>query len=260
MMATVAACKRGGVCHRNWAPPGPPPCCSPHAPPRPLPLPRAVLCCGLQRAPAAVEAALLCLARCCASPQLQAMLLQRGVLGYVVPLLLSYDASHEGSEEAQQAAAGMAAAAGALPPADDAAAVLRLPLLRASAQATKNLQAQLAVRALAALAGYGAAPAAAAVSGSEPAAASAVAEPPAVAVPPATLPCAAAQRALAALLTETLAPRLGEADPLPLLRDLNSTVQTPQVGPFAWKPLPWTRLPCSAVALLWCTRCCASRA
>ena len=190
-----------------------------------------MLCCGLQRAPAAVEAALLCLARCCASPQLQAQLLQRGMLAFVVPLLLAYDASHEGSKEGQAAAAGPDAAVGALPPADDATAVLRLPLLRASAQATTNLQAQLAVRVLAALAGYAAPTTAAGPgAGGDAADAPAAAEPPAVAGPPATQPCTAAQRALAALLTETLAPRLGEADPLPLLRDLNSTVQTPQVG------------------------------
>ncbi len=202
------------------------------------PPPAAVLCCGLQRAPAAVEAALVCLARCCASPQLQAMLLERGMLGYVVPLLLSYDATHEGGEEAQQAAAaGPAASTGAMPSADDAAAVLRLPLLRTSAQATKNLQAQLAVRALAALAGYSAPTPAAAAEAPAPAQAAAH-EAPAV-----TQPCSAAQRALAALLTETLAPRLGEQDPLPLLRDLNSTVQTPQVserlqaGASGW--IPW---------------------
>jgi hypothetical protein len=80
-------------------------------------------------------------------------------------------------------------------------------------QATKNLHAQLAVRTLAALAGY--------------------ARPPsddgATAAPP-TPPCAPAQRALAALLTQTLAPRLADPDPLPLLRDLNSSLQTPQVG------------------------------
>jgi DnaJ family protein C protein 13 len=154
------------------------------------------------------------------------MLLERGMLGYVVPLLLSYDATHAGSEEAQQAVAGSvaAAAAGAMPPADDAAAVLRLPLLRASAQATQNLQAELAVRALAALAGYS--------SPSPAAKAPAASATPALKAPEspaATQPCPAAQRALAALLTETLAPRLGDPDPLPLLRDLNSTVQTPQV-------------------------------
>lgn len=185
------------------------------------------MCCGLQRAPAAVEAVLVCLARCCASPQLQTMLLERGMLGYVVPLLLSYDATHDGGDEAQQAPAAArptaAATAGTMPSVDDAAAVLRLPLLRASAQATKNLQAQLAVRALAALAGYASpAPTAEAPAAAAPAAASHA--------PAATQPCPAAQRALVALLTETLAPRLGEADPLPLLRDLNSTVQTPQVG------------------------------
>lgn len=155
------------------------------------------------------------------------MLLERGILGYVAPLLLSYDATHAAGEQAQQTAAAAgpaaAAAAGAMPSADDAAAVLRLPLLRASAQATTNLQAQLAVRALAALAGYS--PPAPAATGAEGAAAAV-----APATLPATQPCPAAQRALAALLTETLAPRLGEPDPLPLLRDLNSTVQTPQVG------------------------------
>ena len=179
----------------------------------------AVLCCSLQRAPAAVEAALLCLARCCASAQLQEALLQRGVLGHVVPHLLSYDATH--SSEEQATAGGVTA--GALPPADDATAVLHLPLARHSAQATKNLHAQLAVRALAALAGYGP------TSGSSAAAGDGEAAEPVPPAAPATPPCEPAQRALAALLTETLAPRLGEADPVPLLHDLNSTVQTPQV-------------------------------
>lgn len=72
-------------------------------------------------------------------------------------------------------------------------------------QAARNLHAMLAVRALAALAGY---------PGCRP-------------PTPANLE---AQRALRALLTETLAPRLAEEDPRPLLRDLNTTVQTPQVG------------------------------
>lgn len=179
-----------------------------------------VLCCSLQRAPAAAEAALLCLARCCASGALQATLLELGMLPHVVPLLLSFDATH--------ADAADASAAAPLPPADDATAVLRLPLLRANMQATKNLQAQLAVRALAALAGYPPRGSSAPADGEAAAAAQPAALAPA-APAAATPPCPPAQQALAGLLTEALAPRLADADPLPLLRDLNSTVQTPQV-------------------------------
>lgn len=87
-------------------------------------------CCALQRAPAAVEAALLCLARCCASPALQALLLQRGMLGHVLPLLLAFDGSQlREDQQAQQQ--GLAAPS---PAPDDATAVLRLPLVRANAQ------------------------------------------------------------------------------------------------------------------------------
>lgn len=87
-------------------------------------------CCALTRAPAPVEAALLCLARCCANPALQALLLQRGALGHVLPLLLAFDASQLREDQDAQRQ-------GLAPPApgpDDAAAVLRLPLVRANAQ------------------------------------------------------------------------------------------------------------------------------
>lgn len=57
-------------------------------------VPDVARCAGLQRAPAAVDAALSCVAAMCASPELQAQLLRAGVLGWVVPLLLAYDASH----------------------------------------------------------------------------------------------------------------------------------------------------------------------
>lgn len=176
----------------------------------------AVLCCSLQRAPAAVEAALLCLARCCASGQLQAALLSHGMLGHVVPMLLAFDATLAKADAAQQP----------LPSPDDATGVLRLPLLRLNVQATKNLHAQLAVRALASLAGYPPGPS----GGAETQIAESEAEAREGAAAAPTPPCPAAQRALGSLMTETLAPRLREADVLPLLRDLNSTVQTPQVG------------------------------
>lgn len=79
------------------------------------------------------------------------------------------------------------------------------------------------MRALTALAGYSHTPSSTAADSGPPEAAA----PTAAATTP---PCLAAQRALCELLTETLAARLAAADPLPLLRDLNSSVQTPQVG------------------------------
>ena len=162
---------------------------------------------------------------------LQALLLERGMLGFVVPLLLGYDTTHsDGSQQQQQGLHGLQQQEQQLPGPDKPAAILRLPLQRQNAQATKNLHAQLAVRALAALAGYPA-PAAASASdgadGSSQAADAAAAGPPAVPHGEAAPACPAAQRALAALLTETLAPRLAQPDPLPLLRDLTSSLQTP---------------------------------
>jgi DnaJ family protein C protein 13 len=176
----------------------------------------------------------------CLASALQELLLERGMLGFVVPLLLAYDTTHSNGSQQQQGLQGLQGGLQGLqqqeqqmPGPDEPAAILRLPLQRVNAQATKNLHAQLAVRALAALAGYPAPSPTSADGGADgdsqaPPAEAAV---PADAVLPAepTPACPAAQRALAALLTATLAPRLAQPDPLPLLRDLTSSLQTAQV-------------------------------
>lgn len=77
-----------------------------------------VRACALERAASAVDAALQAIMQMCALADLQAMLLQQGVLGYLVPLLLGYDSTlseESGSEEAataQLVAADSAAEAG----------------------------------------------------------------------------------------------------------------------------------------------------
>ncbi|GAB4814092.1 hypothetical protein N2152v2_001138 [Parachlorella kessleri] len=159
-----------------------------------------VWCCGLERAAAAVDGALLAIIQMSQTPELQGLLLRSGVLGWVVPLLLAFDTTHDEGE-----------GGGGLPPALDIGQggrsvpdFLGLGVDRPNMQAARNLHGMLAVRALASLAGY-------------------------PGIKPATRPSPEAQGVLRALLTETLAPRLADPDPRPLLRDLNTTVQTPQV-------------------------------
>jgi hypothetical protein len=54
-----------------------------------------VKCCMLERAVAAVDAALQCIAQMSADASLQALLLRCGALPHTIPLLLRFDASHE---------------------------------------------------------------------------------------------------------------------------------------------------------------------
>lgn len=64
----------------------------------------------------------------------------RGMLGYVTPLLLAYDSTHTDtlSSTAGEAHLQQQQLQQQLPSADDAAAVLRLPLLRVNAQVSAH--------------------------------------------------------------------------------------------------------------------------
>ncbi|KAG0618514.1 hypothetical protein M758_4G070400 [Ceratodon purpureus] len=138
-----------------------------------------VHCCELELATTAVEAALQTVAHLAASSKLQDALLKAGVIWYLVPLLLQYDSTAENSS-----ASG--------------------PQIGNSIQASKNMHAMLAVRALARLAGlleddlY-------------------------------TPPNEVAAKALREMLTPKLAAMLSNESPRDLLRNLNSNVESPQV-------------------------------
>ncbi|KAK9822709.1 hypothetical protein WJX81_005943 [Elliptochloris bilobata] len=192
-----------------------------------------VRACGLERATAAVEAALQAITQMAALPALQELLLEAGVLAWVVPLLFGYDATLEARSAAPApgasavrelaAADGIAvdapsgaASAGsgggggkggeeaARGGADSGPAFLGLDNERNIVQVARNRLAALAARALARVAGM-------------------------LAGPLASAPCAGAMRGLAALLTPALAGRLGDADPRALLGHLSSSLLTPQV-------------------------------
>ncbi|KAK9915634.1 hypothetical protein WJX75_001835 [Coccomyxa subellipsoidea] len=167
--------------------------------------------CGLERATGAVDAALQCVIQMAASPALQELMLKVGVLGYVVPLLFSFDATHEGDSVAPSAEASAVAAlannggsAEADASRDTGPAFLGLGTERSNMQAARNYHAMLAARALGRLAGL--------LQGAL-----------------ASAPCPAAREALSALLTPALAAQLANPDPKPLLMHLNSSLLNPQV-------------------------------
>ncbi|KAL0040215.1 hypothetical protein WJX77_000548 [Trebouxia sp. C0004] len=154
-------------------------------------------CCSLERAPAAVDAALQCIIQMAAAPALQELLLRVGVLGHVMPLLFGYDATHDaGSQPDHFDYTGSHKAQGP--------AFLGLGIQRSNMQAARNHHAMLAARALGRMAGV--------LTGRL-----------------GTPPCTAARQALAALLTPSLAARLAEPDPQDLLQQLNGSICTPQV-------------------------------
>lgn len=160
-----------------------------------------VWCCQLQRCPAAVDAALLCSAHLCASAALQEALLRGGVLTHVTPLLLQYDTSL-----APQAAPDERP----LPFSDDERAgpqgfqVLDSVMVRPNMAQARSYHALLAAQVLARLAGW-------------------------LPEPHSTPPCQAARSALTALLTESLAAKMSKPDLRPLLQQLNSSLETPEV-------------------------------
>lgn len=149
--------------------------------------------CGMTRAPAAVDAALACIINMAEHPELQALLLNTGFLGYCVPLLFSFDVTHISDDDMEVLQ----------PPTAKGPGFLRIGIERTNQQAARNRHALLAARALGRLAGM--------LQGDL-----------------ATPACDAAHAALKALLTEPLLPRLAEEDPRLLLTDLNSSVATPQ--------------------------------
>ncbi|KAF8069423.1 GRV2 [Scenedesmus sp. PABB004] len=206
-----------------------------------------VKCCGLQRAPAAVDAALVAICHLAAAPALQEALLEVGVLPHVVPLLLEYDVTLSAEAAARLAlpfsAAGAAGGGGAgdgggaapgggagpaaaLAPALAAALVPAPPAAPAraagggdalagfrlldSALVRPNMQEARSQHALLA------AQALARLAGVLP-------------EPHATPRNDAAAGALAALLTQSLAARLADPDPRGLLTCLNSSMETAQV-------------------------------
>lgn len=182
----------------------------------------ALRACALTRAPSATDAALQCVVQFSRSAALQQALLRRGALGYLIPLLLKFDSTiaadvaalaspqkqRQGNSTRSTTSTDTTPAVPEIfDPGQDSTRgpeFLGLGVRWTNMQAARNHHAALAVRALAALAGMGGAG-------------------------PETPVCMKAQAALSALLTPTLAPRLGEADPQPLLKDLNSTVASPHV-------------------------------
>ena len=191
----------------------------------------------LQRAPSATDAALQCAIQMCRSPVLQEVLLRRGALGYLIPLLLRFDPTAVDTTSKGAAAPAAATGAGAggassqrrnlnngggtnstrstrdsvLPeifdPSEESVRgpeFLGLGVTWTNIQAARNHHAALAVRALAALGGF-------------------------KGCRPATPECKQAQEAIAGLLTWALAPRLVDQDPRSFLADMNSSVASPHV-------------------------------
>ncbi|WIA10346.1 hypothetical protein OEZ85_010538 [Tetradesmus obliquus] len=176
-----------------------------------------VKCCELSRAPAAVDAALMAICHMAASPALQQLLLEVGALPYLIPLLLEYDVtlSPETSARLQlpfSGPAGVSSSAGAAAGQGQQVGggleggfkLLDSALVRPNMQEARSQHALLAAQALARLAGL-------------------------LREPHHTPANAAAASALAALLTQSLAGRLAEPDPRPLLLCLNSSMETAQV-------------------------------
>lgn len=179
----------------------------------------------LTRVPAAIDASLQCLIHMCQKTDLQISLLDNGALGYLIPFILQYDptAGADVSENKMEKAKNTPTAnieairqstngkqgpldrfASALDENSKGISFLGLGITESNVQLARNHHAALAVRALAAIAGY----------------------------PGTNLKVESnevAQKALSALLTQTLAPRLAIEDPRLLLQDLNSTVTSPYV-------------------------------
>ncbi|KAK9868448.1 hypothetical protein WJX84_004951 [Apatococcus fuscideae] len=151
-----------------------------------------VRCCSLERATSAVDAALLSIIQMAASAQLQGLILKVGVLGHVMPLLFSFDATFE--EGDTQLPLVTAARTGP--------SLTELASERPTMQAARNHHAMLAVRVLARLVGV---------------------LPGSLASPP-NGPAAAA---LSSLLTPSLAEQLADMDPRPLLSQLTGSVRSP---------------------------------
>jgi hypothetical protein len=63
-----------------------------------------VVCCSLERASAAVDAALTAVSQMATSAELQTTLLDSGALPHIIPLLFGYDATHQ--EDAPQQDSG----------------------------------------------------------------------------------------------------------------------------------------------------------
>jgi hypothetical protein len=119
-------------------------------------------CCGLERAPAAVDATLVAICYLAASPKLQAMLLQSGALSVLIPLLLQYDVtlSPEASARLQLPFTTAGAAAGGAgegqhgsSPDASGLRLLDMALVRPNMQEARSQHALLAAHALARLAG-----------------------------------------------------------------------------------------------------------
>ena len=64
-----------------------------------------VRACSLERAAAAVDAAMQAIIQMATLPELQALLLKEAALGYLIPLLLTYDSTLGGEAEAEEGAA-----------------------------------------------------------------------------------------------------------------------------------------------------------
>ncbi|CAD7701733.1 unnamed protein product, partial [Ostreobium quekettii] len=161
-----------------------------------------VRCCAFERVPAAVDAALLCLSHMALSPELQLLMLDVGVLGYVVPLTLCFDTTEEDPEAPLPPPFSTSPEEG--PGRSLLGQLLGLGMETANMQARKNFHAMLAAHVLGRLAGM--------MCGKH-----------------ATKEMPQAAAALKALLTESLVARLSDPDPRGLLRILNSSTETPQV-------------------------------
>jgi len=166
--------------------------------------------CLIQNAPACVEAALrCCLSLAGAEPAIQRRLHKAGILWKLLPLLLTFDTTAEGSTaegrpaESEEEGAGGSSREEASRD-EEANMLLRGGLVQANMAKAHNLHTSFAARTLASMGGYFSA--------------SSQGQPHEV-----------AKWALHALLTPPFARRLAEVDPRALLCDLGSSMELPEV-------------------------------
>eukprot|EP00873_Tetraselmis_striata_P041875 jgi/Tetstr1/462139/TSEL_007205.t2 len=155
-----------------------------------------VRACSFEHAISAVDAAILCCAQAAASPDLQVLLLKAGVVPHLVPLMLRFDVSHGDFGDDVAVAQSSTLLHGV--------ELLQLGNEPGDLASARNRQAMHAARALGRVAGM-------------------------LGSPAATPKNMQAINTLKALLTDSLAVRLAASDPKPLLRELNQSMETPQV-------------------------------
>lgn len=155
--------------------------------------------CFFERLPSAVDAALMCIAQLCLSSDLQSLLIELGVLGYVIPLLFGFDETEDDPDAPLPApfdgANGSDVSLGSI--------LQVLTMESPNMQKRKNFHAMLAVHVLGRLSGV-------------------------LVGPKTTPPQPQATAALRAILTISLVNRISDQDPRPLLRILCGSIENPE--------------------------------